>query len=159
MMEAQNHETTGRAIGASKPDTVYDALVTGDPSRVSPTGTGTRATAPSAPHGPASGGRRPRKHRFGVCHRCGWSGSVSRVRREDHRQIGTGRAFRRLCDDCFDAVLGAPSAEGAGATAPDHAEADAAPAPDHAEADAAPAPDRSITRELAGAGFSGRPPR
>ena len=42
MMEERNHETTGQAMGASEPDTVYDAVVPGDPSRVSPTGTAPR---------------------------------------------------------------------------------------------------------------------
>ena len=110
MMEEWNHEMTGHAMGASGPDTVYDAVVPGDPPQVSPTGTS--VMAPSAASGPASDGRRLRRHRFGVCHRCGWKGLVSRVGREDHRQIGMGRAFGRLCDDCFDALLGAPLAEG-----------------------------------------------
>jgi hypothetical protein len=146
MMEEANHETTGQAMGASEPDTVDDALVPEHPPQVS--ATGTRATAPSAPYGAALGGRRLRRHRFGVCHRCGWTALVSKVGREDHRRIGIGRAFGRLCDDCFDDLLGAPSAEGGVATAPDKA-----------EADAATAPDRGLPRELAGTGFGGRPPR
>ena len=50
-------------------------------------------------------GRRHGRHRFGVCHRCGWKAFVSRVGREDHLRIGTGRAFGRLCDDCYDTLL------------------------------------------------------
>jgi hypothetical protein len=81
-----------------------------------------------------AGGRRLRRHRFGVCHRCGWKALVSRVGREDHLRIGTGRAFGRLCDECFDTLLGARSIQEVAATAPE----------------------RVVHRQLAGAG---RPPR
>ncbi len=60
---------------------------------------------------PARG--RPRKHRPGVCHRCGWSGPVSKVRRADRRRTGTGRAFGRLCEECFGVLFGErPAASG-----------------------------------------------
>jgi hypothetical protein len=68
-----------------------------------------------------AGGRRLGRHRFGVCHRCGWKALVSRVGREEHLRIGTGRAFGRLCDDCFDTLLSARSVHGAAATATDGA--------------------------------------
>ena len=54
--------------------------------------------------------------------------------REDHLRIGTGRAFGRLCDECFDTLLGARSIQEVAATAPE----------------------RVVHRQLAGAG---RPPR
>jgi hypothetical protein len=145
MMKEANHETIGQAVGASEPDTMHDALVLEHPLQTS--ATGTDATAPSASHGAALGGRRLRRRRLGVCHRCGWTGLVSRVGREDRRRIGMGRALGRLCDDCFVDLLAAPSAEGGATTAPDKA-----------EADAATAPNGGIPRPLAGAGFGGRPP-
>jgi len=52
-----------------------------------------------------------RPHRPGVCHRCGWSGSVSKVMRADRRRMKMGRAFGRLCDECTDVLLGRPSAD------------------------------------------------
>jgi hypothetical protein len=38
----------------------------------------------------------------GACHRCGWSGPVTKVRRRDRRALGTRHAFGRLCADCVD---------------------------------------------------------
>jgi hypothetical protein len=82
-------------------------------------------------------GRRLRRHRFGVCHRCGWTTLVSRVGRDDHRHSGMGRTFGRLCDDCFDALLGARPVERDGANAFD----------------------TGTSRQLAGAGPVGRSPQ
>jgi hypothetical protein len=144
MMEERNHETTGQAMGASEPKAQHDAVAPEDPSLMG--ATGTDATAPGAPYGAALGGRRLRKHRFGVCHRCGWTRLVSKVRREDYPRIGVGRAFGRLCDDCFADLLGAASTQGATATALD-------------EVGAATASNSGIPRQLAGAGLSGGPPR
>jgi hypothetical protein len=79
-------------------------------------------------------GRRLQRHRFGICHRCGWKALVSRVGRDDHLRIGSGRAFGRLCDDCFDTLLGAPSFE----------------------TSSVPAPVTAVPRPLAGAGLAGR---
>lgn len=81
-------------------------------------------------------GRRLQRHRFGVCHRCGWKALVSRVGREDHVRIGAGRDFGRLCDDCFETLLGARSVQG----------------------DAATTPAKTVSRQLAGAGIA-RPSR
>ena len=47
-----------------------------------------------------SGRRRP-----GVCHRCGWTGSVSKVNRADRKRLKSGRSFGRLCDECIDELL------------------------------------------------------
>jgi len=47
-----------------------------------------------------TGRRRP-----GVCHRCGWTGPVSKVRRVDRKSLKTGRTFGRLCDECIDDLL------------------------------------------------------
>lgn len=52
-----------------------------------------------------------RAHRPGVCHRCGWNGSVCRVTRGDRRRMKTGRAFGRLCDQCAEALLGQHAAD------------------------------------------------
>lgn len=57
------------------------------------------------------GSGRDRPHRAGVCHRCGWSGSVCRVARADRRRMKNGRAFGRLCDPCIEALLGRSSVE------------------------------------------------
>jgi len=46
------------------------------------------------------------KRRPGVCHRCGWRGLVSRVGWADGRRMKTGRAFGRLCDECYAFLLG-----------------------------------------------------
>ena len=48
---------------------------------------------------------RTRKQRPGVCHRCGWTQPVSKIGRMDSKRLGTGRTFRRLCDECFDDLL------------------------------------------------------
>jgi len=56
------------------------------------------------------GSGRIRKRRPGVCHRCGWAGSVSKIGRADRRRMKTGRAFGRLCDDCVDDLLDQRSA-------------------------------------------------
>ena len=50
------------------------------------------------------------KERGGVCHRCGWSGPVTRIGRADRRRMRTGRAFGRLCSDCVDDLLDIGSA-------------------------------------------------
>lgn len=54
---------------------------------------------------PKHGNDDMRKQRYGTCHRCGWKGSVSKVDRQDRKQLGTGRTFGRLCDDCVDDLL------------------------------------------------------
>jgi hypothetical protein len=51
------------------------------------------------------------RHWQGVCHRCGWSGAVSRVGLRDRRRFGGGMAFGRLCDDCANTLLGLPQVQ------------------------------------------------
>jgi len=63
--------------------------------------------------GPPAGSGRRRTYRPGVCHRCGWSGPVSRVTRADRRRLKTGRAFGRVCDECIDTLLGREQADAA----------------------------------------------
>jgi hypothetical protein len=38
--------------------------------------------------------------RRGVCHRCGWRETVTRVGRRDRKVLGTGQHYGRLCGDC-----------------------------------------------------------
>jgi|NGEPerStandDraft_6_1074524.scaffolds.fasta_scaffold37557_4 hypothetical protein len=45
------------------------------------------------------------KARQGVCHRCGWSGTVAEVRRDDRKRMNTGRMYGRLCSECVDDLL------------------------------------------------------
>jgi len=45
------------------------------------------------------------KHTSGVCHRCGWRGPVVKVGRRDRVLLHTSEGYRRLCDDCTDALL------------------------------------------------------
>jgi hypothetical protein len=143
MMEERNHERIAQAVGASEPEARHDAPVPEHPAQMS--ATGTYAPAAGTPRGTALGGQRLRKHRFGVCHRCGWSRLVSKVRPEDHRRIGVGRPFGRLCDECFADLLGAASTQRATATALD-------------KGDAMTAPDSGVPRQLAGAGLTGGHP-
>lgn len=49
------------------------------------------------------------KRRYGVCHRCGWAGEVSRVTRQLRKRLQIGRSFGRLCDDCFKDLHHPPS--------------------------------------------------
>ena len=46
-----------------------------------------------------------RRTRHGVCHRCGWTGPVAKVRRRDRRVLQTGSEFGRLCHECTDDLL------------------------------------------------------
>lgn len=47
-----------------------------------------------------------RRHRHGVCHRCGWSGSVVRVsRRKRWALLRMNQVYRRLCDECVDDLV------------------------------------------------------
>ncbi len=77
---------------------------------------------PSRGSGECTSGGRMRKHRFGVCHRCGWTGPVSRVGRGQRRCMGTGRAFGRLCDDCIESLLNQRRRSGTGSPASPTAE-------------------------------------
>lgn len=44
-----------------------------------------------------------RKHRHGVCHRCGWSGSVVRVSRGKWwALVRANQGYGRLCDECVE---------------------------------------------------------
>lgn len=44
------------------------------------------------------------EQRHGVCHRCGWPGSVSRVGINERRRTGTGHSYGRLCTECLDTL-------------------------------------------------------
>jgi hypothetical protein len=37
---------------------------------------------------------------YGTCHRCGWTGQVSRVGRGDRKLLNVGWAYGRLCSQC-----------------------------------------------------------
>lgn len=50
-----------------------------------------------------------KKHRHGVCHRCGWASQVSRVTRQLRKRLQIGRSFGRLCDDCLNDLEQHPS--------------------------------------------------
>lgn len=39
------------------------------------------------------------RSRRGVCHRCGWKGSVTKLARRERARLGT-KEFGRLCSDC-----------------------------------------------------------
>jgi hypothetical protein len=39
-------------------------------------------------------------HLQGVCHRCGWSGSVSKIDRRTRKQLQTDQRYGRLCGEC-----------------------------------------------------------
>jgi hypothetical protein len=45
------------------------------------------------------------RHRRGVCHRCGWRGSVAKVGRRNRALLRTDRACGRLCDECVEDLL------------------------------------------------------
>ena len=47
----------------------------------------------------------------GRCHRCGWRGSVTKVRRPDRSVIGSGRAYGRLCQECLSELIDQPTRE------------------------------------------------
>jgi len=49
--------------------------------------------------------RGARRRQYGTCHRCGWKGSVVKVKRSDRKRLNSGRAFGRLCDECVDDLL------------------------------------------------------
>ncbi len=48
---------------------------------------------------------RTHRHRQGVCHRCGWRGSVSKVGRRRRAQFRTSQVYGRLCDECVEDLL------------------------------------------------------
>jgi hypothetical protein len=50
--------------------------------------------------GSGDGSPPTRKQRPGVCHRCGWTQSVSKVGRIDRHRLST--SFRRLCNECLE---------------------------------------------------------
>jgi hypothetical protein len=54
-----------------------------------------------------------RRTRSGVCHRCGWRGSVTKVTRSDRRHMQIGRSFGRVCAECLELLLGADAGVGA----------------------------------------------
>jgi hypothetical protein len=41
-----------------------------------------------------------RGQRLGVCHRCGWTGTVGEVHGSDRKSLRTGHRFGRLCQEC-----------------------------------------------------------
>jgi hypothetical protein len=43
---------------------------------------------------------RPRKQRHGTCHRCAWSGHVSKLGRSDRKRLDIARRYGRLCPNC-----------------------------------------------------------
>ncbi len=45
------------------------------------------------------------RHRDGVCHRCGWSGSVAKVGRRLRAHFRTSQVYGRLCDECVQDLL------------------------------------------------------
>jgi len=45
------------------------------------------------------------RQRHGVCHRCGWSGSVTKVGRRDRSHLKSSQVYGRLCDECIDDLL------------------------------------------------------
>jgi hypothetical protein len=44
--------------------------------------------------------RKQLPHLQGVCHRCGWSGSVWKIRRRTRKELQTNQRYGRLCDEC-----------------------------------------------------------
>jgi hypothetical protein len=48
------------------------------------------------------------RERPGTCHRCGWRGMVSTVRRRERKHLPSGQSFARLCDDCLHELVGPP---------------------------------------------------
>jgi hypothetical protein len=46
-----------------------------------------------------------RGQRHGVCHRCGWAGTVGVVRGRDRRILKTGHRFGRLCQECVNDIV------------------------------------------------------
>jgi hypothetical protein len=46
-----------------------------------------------------------RGQRQGVCHRCGWAGTVGAVRGRDRRILKTGHRFGRLCQECVNDIV------------------------------------------------------
>jgi hypothetical protein len=46
-----------------------------------------------------------RGQRQGVCHRCGWAGTVGVVRGRDRRILKTGHRFGRLCQECVNDIV------------------------------------------------------
>ncbi|MGP0111087.1 MAG: hypothetical protein ACLPR9_19900 [Acidimicrobiales bacterium] len=46
-----------------------------------------------------------RRHRHGVCHRCGWRGPVVKIGRRDRALLRTSEAYGRLCEGCIDDLL------------------------------------------------------
>jgi len=51
-----------------------------------------------------------RHQRPGVCHRCGWKGTVGKLRRVDRKHLSpTGDSYGRLCAECLTDLFRAPS--------------------------------------------------
>jgi hypothetical protein len=48
--------------------------------------------------------------RLGACHRCGWAGTVGKVRRRDRKRLLSGVTYGRLCPDCVADLLQGQSA-------------------------------------------------
>jgi hypothetical protein len=46
-----------------------------------------------------------RNQRPDVCHRCGWTVPVSKLRRVDRKRLNTSRSFGCLCDDCKEDLM------------------------------------------------------
>ena len=45
-----------------------------------------------------------RKVHKGVCHRCGWSGTISAISAGDRKALGMDRTVRHLCDECINEI-------------------------------------------------------
>ncbi len=41
----------------------------------------------------------------GVCHRCGWRGPVTTVSARNRDDLGTGRVYGRLCEECMTTLV------------------------------------------------------
>ncbi len=49
---------------------------------------------------------RGHSQRYGTCHRCGWKGSVARVKRRDRKLLNIGHDYGRMCEECIHDLLG-----------------------------------------------------
>jgi hypothetical protein len=49
------------------------------------------------------------RSRRGVCHRCGWKGSVTKLARRERARLDA-KEFGRLCSDCVDDLVRIASA-------------------------------------------------
>jgi hypothetical protein len=54
----------------------------------------------------------------GVCHRCGWSGTVAKVKRRERSLLNVGHEYGRLCEDCIKDLLDSQPGQDDRTTAP-----------------------------------------